>query len=61
VGAVLGIVWRLVRLVVRVVLLIVLVALIANYGSHLAQHRHALPRVIHRTRYQPRGRHAHMA
>jgi len=50
VGAAIGIVWRLARLVVRVVLLIVLVALIANYGSHLAQDRHALPRVIHRTR-----------
>jgi hypothetical protein len=34
----------------RIVLLIVLVALIANYGSHLAQHRHALPRVTRRAR-----------
>ena len=50
VGAALAIVWRLARLVVRVVLLILLVALIANYGSHLARHRHPPPRVTHRTR-----------
>lgn len=49
-GAVLGIVWRLLRLAVRVALLIALIAAIANYGSHLARRGHAAPPAVQRRR-----------